>query len=176
MKTLYSFTVILGLSFFVSSYNRIENSNSLNTKTPNSTAVTINSNDDENEISNDFFKRYSDLKKYKSDVMSLYKNRTLGTIWYDEDQINEFASVLYDKAKKTNDLVIPYQKEIDLLFDSSATTNLSKTDADMLLSSLYIMYAKKSNSETTKKVSYDAMLKDFMNYSTIEEVSRTRRQ
>ncbi|MDQ6469235.1 L,D-transpeptidase family protein [Flavobacterium sp. LHD-80] len=169
MKTLYSFTVILGLSFFVSSYNRIENNNFLNTKTPNSTAVTFNLNDDENDISNDFFKRYSDLKKYKSDIMSLYKNRTLGTIWHDEDQINEFAAALYQKAKKTNNLEIPYQKEIDQLFDSSATTNLSKTDADMLLSSLYIVYAKKSSAD--KKVSYDTMLKDFMNYSTIEETT-----
>ncbi|TDP01527.1 murein L,D-transpeptidase [Flavobacterium sp. 245] len=167
MKTLYSFTVILGLSFFVSSYSKIENTNFLNTKTPNVAAINISPNDDENEISNDFFKRYSDLKKYKSDIMSLYKNRTLGTIWYDEDQINEFASALYLKAKKTNDLVIPYQKEIEQLFDSSSTTNLSKTDADMLLSSLYIMYAKKSSS--AKNVSYDTMLKDFMNYSTIEE-------
>ncbi|MRX67354.1 Murein L,D-transpeptidase YcbB/YkuD [Flavobacterium resistens] len=171
MKTLYSFTVILGLSFFVSSYSKIENTNFLYTKTPNAAIINTTPNDDQNEISNDFFKRYSDLKKYKSDVMSLYKNRSLGTIWYDEDQINEFASALYQKAKKTNDLVIPYQKEIDQLFDSSATTNLSKTDADILLSSLYIVYAKKSTSDSSKKVSYDAMLKDFMNYSTIEETT-----
>jgi hypothetical protein len=165
MKTIYSFTVILSLGFFVTSFNKIENSNFLNTKNPNATVININPNDDENEISNDFFKRYSDLKKYKSDIMSLYKNRTLGTIWYDEDQINEFAAALYQKAK-TNNLEIPYQKEIDQLFDASATTNLSKTDADMLLSSLYIIYAKKSNAD--KNVSYDAMLKDFLNYSTIE--------
>ncbi|MTH14173.1 L,D-transpeptidase family protein [Flavobacterium sp. LC2016-01] len=169
MKTIYSFTVILSLGFFVTSFNRIENSNFLNTKTPNAAVININlNNDDENEISNDFFKRYSDLKKYKSDIMSLYKNRTLGSIWYDEDQINEFAAALYQKAK-TNNLEIPYQKEIDQLFDSSATTNLSKTDADMLLSSLYIIYAKKSNAD--KNVSYDTMLKNFMNYSTIEETA-----
>jgi hypothetical protein len=100
MKTIYSFTVILSLGFFVSSYNKIENTNLSYTKTPNATVVNTNLNDDENEISNDFFKRYSDLKKYKSDVMSLYKNKTLGTIWYDEDQINEFAAALYQKAKK----------------------------------------------------------------------------
>ncbi|WP_035648967.1 murein L,D-transpeptidase [Flavobacterium sp. ASV13] len=169
MKTLYSFTVILGLSFFVSSYSKIENTNFLYTKTPNAAIINTTPNDDQNEISNDFFKRYSDLKKYKSDVMSLYKNRSLGTIWYDEDQINEFASALYQKAKKTNDLVIPYQKKIDQLFDSSATTNLSKTDADMLLSTLYIVYAKKSSAD--KNISYDTMLKDFMNYSTIEETT-----
>src|SRR6218665_276629 len=135
MRTFYSFTVILGLSFFVSSYTRIEN-NTLSYKKTLTTLAINNDTDIANiEKANDFFKRYSDLKKYKSDVMSLYKNRTLGSIWFDEDEINEFGSVLYEKAKKTNDLVIPYQNEIDKLFDTSSENNLSKTDADMLLSS-----------------------------------------
>ncbi|MFH6992454.1 murein L,D-transpeptidase [Flavobacterium sp. FlaQc-48] len=171
MKTLYPFTLILSLSFFVSSFSSIENDLVSYKKT--ATIATVYNHSDNNnieEISNDFFKRYSDLKKYKSDVMSLYKKRTLGTIWFDEDNINEFGSVLYEKAKKTNDLVVPYQKEIDDLF-SSSETKLSKTDADMLLSSLYIAYAKKSNSDAGKKVSYDAMLTDFLNYSTIEEAT-----
>ncbi|WPO77222.1 L,D-transpeptidase family protein [Flavobacterium sp. KACC 22761] len=173
MKTLYSFTVILGLSFFVSSYNRIESTNFSYTKTPNAAIIHTTPNDDENEISNDFFKRYSDLKKYKSDIMSLYKNRSVGTIWYDENEISEFGTALYEKAKKTNNLVIPYQKEIEQLFDSSSESNLSKTDADMLLSSLYIVYAKKSNADAKKKMSYDAMLKDFMNFSTLEDTTPT---
>ncbi|WP_394773213.1 L,D-transpeptidase family protein [Flavobacterium sp.] len=171
MKTLYPITLILSLSFFVSSFNRTEN-DILTYKKTATIATVYNNSDSDNvdELSNDFFKRYSDLKKYKSDVMSLYKNRTLGTIWFDEDGINEFGIVLYENAKKTNDLIIPYQKEIDDLF-SSSETKLSKTDADMLLSSLYIAYAKKSNSDTKKKVSYDDMLKDFLNYSTIEKTA-----
>ena len=172
MKTLFPITAILSLSFFVSSFNRTEN-DILSYKKTSTVAAVYNSNtDDVDELSNDFFKRYSDLKKYKSDVMSLYKNRTLGSIWFDENDINEFGTVLYEKAKKTNDLVIPYQKEIDDLF-SSSESKLSKTDADMLISSLYIAYAK-SISDTKKKVSYDAMLKDFLNYSTIEEANGTR--
>ncbi|MFD2938803.1 L,D-transpeptidase family protein [Flavobacterium notoginsengisoli] len=172
MRTFYSFTVILGLSFFVSSYTRIEN-NTLSYKKTLTTLAINNDTDIANiEKANDFFKRYSDLKKYKSDVMSLYKNRTLGSIWFDEDEINEFGSVLYEKAKKTNDLVIPYQNEIDKLFDASSENNLSKTDADMLLSSLYVVYTKKSNADK-KKLSYNDMLKDFLNYSTIEESSAT---
>lgn len=171
MRTFYSFTVILSLSFFVFSFSEIESSTDLYTKTSNNTIVYHNDSDDVNEISNDFFKRYSDLKKYKSDVMSLYKNRTLGTIWFDEDEISEFGSVLYEKAKKTTDLVIPYQKEIDQLFSSSSDkSTLSQTDADMLLSSLYVVYTKKSNADK-KKLAYDVMLKDFLNYSTIEESS-----
>ncbi|KQO33208.1 hypothetical protein ASF10_19230 [Flavobacterium sp. Leaf82] len=171
MKTLHQISLILSLSFFVSSFNRAENDIISNKKTL--TVATINYNSDSDnveEISNNFFKRFSDLKKYKSDVMSLYKNRPVGTIWFDEDNINEFGSVLYEKSKKTNDLIIPYQKEIDELFTSSETT-ISKTDADMLLSSLYIVYAKKSNSDAKKKMSYDDMLKDFLNYSTIEEAT-----
>ncbi|EJG03344.1 L,D-transpeptidase family protein [Flavobacterium sp. F52] len=170
MRTFYSFTVILGLSFFVFSFNSFEKSDFIykNTKASNHSTVYHNS-DDVNEISNDFFKRYSDLKKYKSEVMSLYKNRTLGTIWFDEDEINEFGSVLYEKAKKTNDLIIPYQKEIDQLFSASSDkSTLSQTDADMLLSSLYVLYTKKNNADK-KRIAYDAMLKDFLNYSTLEE-------
>ncbi|WP_428231611.1 hypothetical protein [Flavobacterium sp.] len=143
MKTFYPLTVILSLSFLVSSFSRAENGIHSYKKTSSIAAVyNPSESDDSDELSNDFFKRYSDLKKYKSDVMSLYKNRTLGTIWFDEDDINEFGTALYEKAKKTNDLVVPYQNEIDALFSSSAT-KLSKTDADMLLSSLYIAYAKK---------------------------------
>jgi hypothetical protein len=101
MKTLFPFTVILSLSFFVSSFNTVENDILSYKKTASSATLYTNSGSDNvEELSNDFFKRYSDLKKYKSDVMSLYKNRTLGTIWFDEDNINEFGSVLYEKAKK----------------------------------------------------------------------------
>jgi murein L,D-transpeptidase YcbB/YkuD len=172
MKTFYSFTVILSLSFFVFSFNRIENNSFKYKKASNHLTVYHNQND-VNEISNDFFKRYSDLKRYKSDVMSLYKTRTLGTIWFDEDEINEFGSALYEKAKKTNDLIIPYQKEIDQLFSTSSDkSTLSQTDADMLLSSLYIVYAKKSNADK-KKLAYDTLLKDFLNYSTLEEEEKT---
>ncbi|MFB9079673.1 murein L,D-transpeptidase [Flavobacterium procerum] len=167
MRTFNLFTVILSLSFFVSSFNRIEN-NTLH-KNANKISSYNSDNDDVKEnISNDFFKRYSDLKKYKSDIMSLYKHRSLGSIWHDENEINEFGTVLYEKAKQTNDLNIPYQTEIDKLFDNSSENGLSKTDADMLLSSLYIVYAQKNISDSKKKVSYDTMLKDFLNYSTIE--------
>ncbi|MEN2401072.1 L,D-transpeptidase family protein [Flavobacterium sp. MC2016-06] len=172
MKTIYPLTIIITLSFFIFSFNSSEKNPTKIKKTTAVEKIYINDSDLENsEVVTNFFKKYSDLKKYKSDVLSLYKNRSLGTIWYDEDQINEFGTVLYQKAKGTNDLIIPYQKEIDQLFDSSSETNLSKADADMLLSSLYIVYAKKNTSDTKKKVSYDVMLKDFLNYSTIEQSS-----
>ncbi|MBB4803101.1 murein L,D-transpeptidase YcbB/YkuD [Flavobacterium nitrogenifigens] len=172
MKTLYPLSLIIALSFSIVSFNKYEDKKTKENRNLNETYKTVNNNEDENsEVSNDFFRRYSDLKKYKSDVMSLYKTRTLGTIWFDENEISEFGSVLYEKAKKTNDLIIPYQKEIDQLFSASSDkSTLSQTDADMLLSSMYVLYTKKNNADK-KKLSYDAMLKDFLNYSTIEEAS-----
>jgi len=100
MKTLYSLSIILALSFSVVSFSKYE---STDTKEHTSnTSIFYNSDNDavKESVSNEFFKKYTDLKKYKSEVMSLYKNRTLGTIWFDEDEINEFGSVLYEKAKK----------------------------------------------------------------------------
>ena len=169
MKTLHPLTLIIAASFFALSFNKLDKNDIHSYKKASTIAAVYNTSNSDNleEVSNQFFKRYSDLKKYKSDVMSLYKNRTLGTIWFDEDVVNEFGSVLYEKAKKTNDLIIPYQKEIDELF-SSSETKLSKTDADMLLSSLYIIYTKKTNSDK-KKIHYNESLKDFLNYSTIEQ-------
>ncbi len=172
MKNLYPLSLIVVLSFSILSFNKYEDKKTKENKNVNYTYNTVNDSEtkDNSEILHDFFRRYSDLKKYKSEVMSLYKTRSFGTIWYDEDEINEFAGILYEKAKKTNDLVVPYQKEIDQIFDNSADKNLSKTDSDMLLSSLYVLYTKKSNADK-KKLAYDAMLKDFLNYSTIEESS-----
>jgi len=173
MKTLHSLSLIVALSFALFSFNGHEESKTKENKNLNETYKSSNENDlENNEVTNNFFKRYSDLKKYRSDVMSLYKNRSLGTIWYDENEINEFAGVLYEKAKKTNDLIVPYQKEIDELFDNSAASTISKTDADMLLSSLYVVYTKKNNADK-KKIAYNDMLKDFLNYSTIEEANNT---
>ncbi|MBZ4034518.1 L,D-transpeptidase family protein [Flavobacterium sp. 17A] len=173
MKTLTPLSLIIAISFSLVSFNKYEDKKTKENKNLNDTYKTVNNNESDanSEISNDFFKRYSDLKKYKSDVMSLYKTRSLGTIWFDEGEISEFGSVLYEKAKKTNDLIIPYQKEIDQLFSSSSDkSTLSQTDADMLLSSLYVVYTKKSNADK-KRIAYDAMLKDFLNYSTLEETS-----
>ncbi|PWB23476.1 L,D-transpeptidase family protein [Flavobacterium sp. HTF] len=170
MKTFYPIAIILLTGFLTSSFDSKKNDFTKNHNSYDFYFDFVNGTDPvaDSEVVNDFFRRYSDLKKYKSDVMSLYKNRSLGTIWYDEGEINEFAGILYEKAKKT-DLVIPYKSDIDQIFDSSAT--LSKTDADMLLSSLYVLYAKKSNPESNKKLAYDVMLADFMNYTTIEESS-----
>nr|WP_294783657.1 L,D-transpeptidase family protein [uncultured Flavobacterium sp.] len=174
MKTFIPLSLIIAISFSLFSFNSYERKETKGNKILNDTYKSLNNNDldENNEVTNNFFKRYSDLKKYRSEVMSLYKNRSLGTIWYDEDEINEFAGVLYEKAKKTTDLIVPYQKEIDQLFSNSSETTLSKTDADMLLSSLYVLYTKKNNADK-KKIAYNDMLKDFLNYSTIEEANNT---
>ena len=45
-----------------------------------------------------FFKKYNNLKKYKSDVIALYKKRNYNSIWYDHEGLIEFANLLYSKV------------------------------------------------------------------------------
>ena len=95
---------------------------------------------------NAFFSKYPDLKNYQSEVIALYKNRNYNSIWYDKKGLIEFANLLYSKA---NDLEeeglkssISYAPIIDGIFDTNKKNELSKTDTEILLSTLYIFYAK----------------------------------
>jgi L,D-transpeptidase YcbB len=98
-------------------------------------------------IISDFFKKYPDLKKYKSDVSALYKNRNYKSIWYNRKGVIEFASLLYSKANLLTEEGIEshlaYKNKIDGIFNEKSTDNLSPTDTELQLSSLYIYYAKK---------------------------------
>lgn len=94
-----------------------------------------------------FFSKYPELKNYQSDVLALYKNRSYNSIWYDQKGIIEFGNLLYSKANsleeeglKSN---IPYASTIKGIFNTNAKNELSKTDTELLLSTLYVFYAKK---------------------------------
>jgi predicted HTH transcriptional regulator len=85
------------------------------------------------------------LKKYQSDVNSLYKNRSYGTIWYENGKITQYGILLYSKINNAGyegvQVEIPYKNEIDQIFDKTATEKPSKADSDMLLSAAYFIYA-----------------------------------
>lgn len=93
-----------------------------------------------------FFKKYSQLKEYKNDVSTLYKDRSYKAIWYSGDQVNEFGHLMYHKLNSTYEegvqIRIPYKNKIDEVFDEESTDKISETDAELLLSSMYIFYAK----------------------------------
>jgi hypothetical protein len=90
MKTFYPIAIILITGFLTSSFDLKKNEFTKDQNSYNFYFDFVKGTDPvaDSEVANDFFRRYSDLKKYRSDVMSLYKNRSLGTIWYDEGEIN----------------------------------------------------------------------------------------
>ncbi|PIF33564.1 murein L,D-transpeptidase YcbB/YkuD [Flavobacterium sp. 9] len=175
MKTLYPFAIILVVSFFTSSFNNLEKNDVITKKTlADIYKNASDKNDDvvDTEILNDFFRRYSDLKKYQNDVISLYKNRSYGTIWYKNGKITEFGNVLYKKLngtdKETSKIEFPYNEEINQMFNETSKEKLSKTDADMLLSAAYIMYANRAI-EGKKAISYETLLDSLMTKPTLLE-------
>ncbi|MDR7370833.1 L,D-transpeptidase family protein [Flavobacterium aquidurense] len=159
MKTLYPIAIIVVTSLFISSFNTLDK-NEINKKRTSVDTSISTKNDDvvDTEILNDFFKRYTDLKQYQNEVISLYKNRSYGTIWYENGKITELGKVLYTKISASQEGVkieIPYRTAIDQIFNLKATERPSKSDSDMLLSAAYIIYVKNAftgvNAETVKK-------------------------
>jgi murein L,D-transpeptidase YcbB/YkuD len=96
----------------------------------------------------DFFTKHPDLKKYQSNVSLVYKKRNYKSIWYDDNRIIDLASMLYTKVNQLDlegiDSNFPCQDKIEGIFDTkSITANPSETDTELLLSSMYVFYAKK---------------------------------
>ena len=102
MKTTYPLSIILALSFTILSFGKHNNSNTRENISLNKSYLNNNSDTKvDSEVLTDFFKRYSDLKKYQNEVSSLYKTRSYESIWYEGDKINEFGKTLYDKLNDT---------------------------------------------------------------------------
>jgi len=122
-----------------------------------------------------FFKTYPALEKYQENLMALYHNYEYNFIWLDEKGIVEYAYSLYNKVKDIEEegisATFPYQAKIDDVFSEGKKSALSSTDAELMLTSLYLFYVDKvykgiDHEATTaigwllprKKVSYTAML------------------
>jgi murein L,D-transpeptidase YcbB/YkuD len=106
---------------------------------------------------NRFFKKYSSLKKYRSDVVALYKNRNYNPIWYDDKGLIEFANLLYSKVSQLENEGLKsnftYKDKIDALFNNESVIEITKTEKELLLSTMYIYYAKKVfHGMDTKKI------------------------
>lgn len=93
-----------------------------------------------------FFKKYPDLKPYENEVLNLYKTRAYKAIWYQGEDISEFGHLLYHQLNSSYQegikLQIPYKKQMDQIFNENSSQKSSNTDTELLLSSMYILYAK----------------------------------
>lgn len=122
-----------------------------------------------------FFKTYPDLKEYQKELVAFYQIYEYNYIWHDEKGIAEFAYSLYNKVKDIEEegisAAFPYQSKIDDVFSDGKKNDLSSTDAELMLTSLYLFYVDKvykgiDHDATTaigwllprKKVSYTALL------------------
>lgn len=126
-----------------------------------------------------FIKSFPDLKKYEKDLTGIYRSYEYNYIWFDKKGTDEYAISLYSKVQDLADEGIstpfPYQKEIDGIFADKKNKQLSTTDAELLITGLYLFYVEKvykgiDNKSTTamgwllprKKVSYSGLLESFI--------------
>jgi murein L,D-transpeptidase YcbB/YkuD len=126
-----------------------------------------------------FFTQYPLLKKYQKDLVTVYRNYEYNSIWFDEKGLVEYSNSFYSKVKNLDDegisTAFPYQENINEIFADVSKNKLSNTDAELLLTSLYLFYVEKvykgiDNKSTTaiewllprKKVSYSGLLDAFI--------------
>ncbi|MBF4492160.1 L,D-transpeptidase family protein [Flavobacterium sp. MR2016-29] len=119
-----------------------------------------------------FFKKYTKLKKYQNEVSDLYQKREYNSIWYDDAAINEYGILLYQKVSVLNEQGIKanmaYMNVIESAFDDKASNKLSKTEGELLLSSMYFFYSNNSgvDAETLKKIEWVLPSKN-VSYDTV---------
>lgn len=92
-----------------------------------------------------FFKSHPDFSDYQKDVAALYRKHGFKYVWYDKEGRNDFAEVLYSKARSIGaegvPVVLPYGDQFSELFRKDK----EKPDLnnELLISSMYFFYAKK---------------------------------
>lgn len=122
-----------------------------------------------------FLESYPALKKYEKDLIAVYRTYNFNYIWFDEKGIVEPGNSLYSKVKDMEDEGIsgsfPYLKNIEDIFEDRKENKINNSDADLLLTSLYLYYVDKVykgiDHKTTanigwllprKKISYTGLL------------------
>lgn len=177
MKNYFLTIVAIACTFLLASFSDLKIESTSSTR---SSIVKINAQTPITKaILGTFFKKYPDLKKHESDVFAIYKNRNYNLIWHDKKGLIKFANLLYSKVNTLDDeglqYNIAYAPLIDEIFDVNTTNKLSQTDTELLLTTVYVYYAKKvfHGIEVTKtaeigwfldrkKVSYENLLDSLL--------------
>jgi L,D-transpeptidase YcbB len=146
-----SFLIIIFTSGFLFSSFSFENENKYIRSSRNSIKTTLLPQNSASENSIDsllivqFFKKHSNLKTYQKKVSDLYEKRGYNTIWLEGKRINEFGYLLHVKVdllkEKGIENVMPYEKEIDKFFTDNGIKKTSQSDADILLTTMFVFYA-----------------------------------
>jgi L,D-transpeptidase YcbB len=126
-----------------------------------------------------FYNSYPELKKYKDDVVDVYRQHDYTHIWYDEYGMVEFGYTLMSRVSNMEEEGVltkfPYKDEIDHFLDVVKRNNLTKVENELMLTNLYLFYTEKvyeGIDQTTSKtlgwhlprntVSYSALIDSVM--------------
>ena len=94
-----------------------------------------------------FFVNHPKLKKYQSDVEKLYRKHQFHYVWYDDNGINDFGNLLYDKINNLEEegiqVDVPYKKQLADIYEDPDNDQKPDIDAELLSSSFYFFYADK---------------------------------
>lgn len=94
-----------------------------------------------------FFKQYPKLKKYQTEVETLYRKHQFNYVWYNGNRVTEFGGLLYNKLNNLKEEgiqdTIPYKDKLDQLYEDLHDDQKPNIETELLNSSLYFFYADK---------------------------------
>jgi murein L,D-transpeptidase YcbB/YkuD len=91
-----------------------------------------------------FFAKNPELKKYQSDVRTLYRKHQYHYIWHDQKHITQLGLLLYDKLQNLSEegveAAFPYKDKLDQFFQHPNLLLALTEDAELLIASAYFFY------------------------------------
>ncbi|CAM3431380.1 L,D-transpeptidase YcbB [Flavobacterium longum] len=91
-----------------------------------------------------FIKSHPDFSAYGKDLETLYKERQQRYIWFDGEDRNDLADVLYNRARQIEregiPVALPYRVQYEKLFNDDKAT----PEHDLLLTAMYLFYVQKT--------------------------------
>lgn len=134
-------SIIILLIVLISSCKNNKNLDTSNLEIDEAIAIT------QKEIKS-FLADYPKFKKYKKQLIALYKSQNSESIWFNEnEEIQELASVLHYNLHNISteglDEEVPYLEKFDSIFKTEIENEKSLKNNDILISSLYLYYNDK---------------------------------
>ena len=134
-------SIIILLIFLISSCKNNKNLDTSNLEIDEAIAIK------QKEIKS-FLADYPKFKKYKKQLIELYKSQNSESIWFNEnEEIQELASVLHYNLHNISteglDEEVPYLEKFDSIFKTEIENEKSLKNNDILISSLYLYYNDK---------------------------------
>ncbi|MCX6269124.1 MAG: L,D-transpeptidase family protein [Bacteroidetes bacterium] len=101
----------------------------------------------DSNLLNTFYQSYPGLARYEKEVVAVYREHHFKHIWFDEKGVVEFGQTLFNKVNELKDEGVssrfPYREKIEGVFNNDIENTLTDTETDLMLTNLYLFYAKK---------------------------------